>query len=77
MHLIYEAWKDVKIRRDSLHRRRRHEWESPRGPISIDPERATSSRRCSIGASKEVGEQLLNVEIDKIENVKDPVQGRG
>ncbi len=47
-------------------------WESPRGPISIDPETRDIVQTVYIREVKKVDGELVNVEIDKIENVKDP-----
>jgi branched-chain amino acid transport system substrate-binding protein len=51
-------------------------WESPRGPISIDPETRDIVQTVYIRRVEKVGGQLLNVEFDKIESVKDPVKAR-
>jgi len=51
-------------------------WESPRGPITIDPETRDVIQTVHIFQVEKVGDQLLNVEIDKVENVKDPVKER-
>ncbi len=51
-------------------------WESPRGPISIDPETRDIIQTVYIRRVEKVGDQLLNVEFDKVENVKDPVKER-
>jgi branched-chain amino acid transport system substrate-binding protein len=47
-------------------------WESPRGPISIDPETCDIVQTVYIRKVEKVGDQLLNVEIAAIPNVKDP-----
>ena len=47
-------------------------WESPRGPMSIDPETRDVIQTVYIRRVEKVGGQLVNVEFDKIENVKDP-----
>jgi branched-chain amino acid transport system substrate-binding protein len=47
-------------------------WESPRGPISIDPETRDIVQNVYIRKVEKVGGQLINVEIDTIPNVKDP-----
>ena len=49
---------------------------SPRGPIAIDPETRDIVQTVYIRRVEKVGGQLLNVEFDKIENVKDPVKAR-
>ena len=46
-------------------------WESPRGPISIDPETRDIVQNVYIRRVEKVGGELVNVEFDKIENVKD------
>ena len=51
-------------------------WQSPRGPISIDPETRDIIQTVYIRRVEKVGGQLVNVEIDKVENVKDPVKER-
>ena len=49
-------------------------WESPRGPISIDPETRDIIQTIYIRRVQKVGNELVNVEFDKVENVKDPVK---
>ena len=51
-------------------------WESPRGPISIDPQTRDIVQTIYIRRVEKVGGQLRNVEFEKIENVKDPVKAR-
>jgi branched-chain amino acid transport system substrate-binding protein len=79
MHLIYESLKKTggKADGDSLvGAAKGMKWESPRGPISIDPETRDIVQTVYIRRVEKVGGQLVNVEIDKIENVKDPVKER-
>ncbi len=79
MHLIYEALKKTggKADGDSLIAAAKGmKWESPRGPISIDPETRDIVQTVYIRRVEKVGGELQNVEFDKIENVKDPVKGR-
>ena len=79
MHLIYEALKKTggKADGDSLvGAAKGMKWESPRGPIAIDPETRDIIQTVYIRRVEKVGGQLLNVEIDKVENVKDPVKER-
>ena len=79
MHLIYEALKKTggKADGDSLIAAAKGmSWESPRGPISIDPDTRDIIQTVYIRRVEKVGDQLRNVEIDKIENVKDPVKER-
>ncbi|TMI99670.1 MAG: ABC transporter substrate-binding protein [Alphaproteobacteria bacterium] len=49
-------------------------WESPRGPISIDPETRDIIQTVYIRRVEKAGGKLVNVEFDKVENVKDPVK---
>ena len=51
-------------------------WESPRGPMSIDPETRDVVQTVYIRRVEKVGGKLVNVEFDKIENVKDPFKAR-
>jgi branched-chain amino acid transport system substrate-binding protein len=79
MHLIYEALKKTggKTDGDSLiEAAKGMKWESPRGPISIDPETRDIIQTVYIRRVEKVGGQLLNVEFDKVENVKDPFKAR-
>jgi len=75
MHLIYEALKKTggKTDGDSLiEAAKGMAWESPRGPISIDPETRDIIQTVYIRKVEKVGNATENVEIDKIEKVKDP-----
>ncbi len=47
-------------------------WESPRGPISIDPETRDIVQTVYISRVEKVDGRLVNVEIAAIPNVKDP-----
>jgi branched-chain amino acid transport system substrate-binding protein len=79
MHLVYEALKKTggKADGDSLIAAAKGlAWESPRGPISIDPETRDIVQTVYIRRVEKIGGQLLNVEFDKVENVKDPVKAR-
>lgn len=79
MHLIYEAIKKAggKTDGDSLIAAAKGmKWESPRGPISIDPETRDIVQTVYIRRVEKVGGELRNVEFDKVENVKDPVKAR-
>jgi branched-chain amino acid transport system substrate-binding protein len=51
-------------------------WESPRGPISIDPETRDIVENVYIRRVVKVDGHLQNSEFDKVENVKDPVKAR-
>jgi branched-chain amino acid transport system substrate-binding protein len=77
MHLIYEAIKKAggKTDGDSLiNAAKGMKWESPRGPVSIDPETRDIIQTIYIRRVEKVGGNLVNVEFDKVENVKDPVK---
>ena len=47
-------------------------WESPRGPMSIDPETRDVVQTVYIRKVEKVGGKMVNVVIDKVANVKDP-----
>ena len=49
-------------------------WESPRGPISIDPQTRDIIQTVYIDKVEKVGGKLVNVQIAAIPNVKDPVK---
>jgi branched-chain amino acid transport system substrate-binding protein len=49
-------------------------WESPRGPISIDPDTRDIIQNIYIRKVEKVGGELYNVEFATIPNVKDPVK---
>jgi branched-chain amino acid transport system substrate-binding protein len=79
MHLIYEALKKTAGKTDAaslVAAAKGMKWESPRGPISIDPETRDIVQTVYIRRVEKVGGQLTNVEFDKVENVKDPVKAR-
>ena len=79
MHLIYETLKKTGGKTDAetlVAAAKGMRWESPRGPISIDPETRDIVQTVYIRRVEKVGGQLRNVEFDKVENVKDPVKAR-
>jgi branched-chain amino acid transport system substrate-binding protein len=79
MHLIYETLKKTGGNADGdalIGAAKGMSWQSPRGPITIDPETRDIVQTVHIFRVEKVGDQLLNVEIDKVENVKDPVKER-
>jgi branched-chain amino acid transport system substrate-binding protein len=49
-------------------------WESPRGPISIDPDTRDIVQNIYIRKVQKVDGELYNVEFETIPNVKDPVK---
>ena len=75
MHAIYEALKKSGGKTDGealISAAKGMEWESPRGPMSIDPETRDVIQTVYIRRVEKVGGALVNVEFDKVENVKDP-----
>ncbi|HVG50190.1 MAG TPA: ABC transporter substrate-binding protein [Xanthobacteraceae bacterium] len=77
MHLIYEALKKTggKADGDSLVAAAKGmSWVSPRGPMSIDPETRDVVQSVYIRKVEKVNNELVNVEFEKFENVKDPVK---
>lgn len=80
MHAIYEAIKKANGKTDGdslIAAAKGLSWESPRGPMSIDPETRDVVQTIYIRRVQKVGNELVNVPFDKIENVKDPVKARG
>lgn len=47
-------------------------WNSPRGPVSIDPETRDIVQNVYIRKVEKVGDRLQNVEFDKVADFKDP-----
>jgi len=77
MHLIYEALKKTggKADGDSLVAAMKGmKWESPRGPISIDPETRDIIQNIYVRKVEKKSGQLYNVEFTTFEAVKDPVK---
>jgi len=77
MHLIYEAVKKTggKADGDSLIAAAKEmKWESPRGEISIDPDTRDIVQNVYVRRVEKAEGKVQNVEIDKIENVKDPAK---
>jgi branched-chain amino acid transport system substrate-binding protein len=75
MHLIYEALKKTggKADGDSLIAAMKGmKWESPRGPISIDPETRDIIQNIYIRKVEKKNGQLYNVEFQTFNDVKDP-----
>ena len=75
MQVIYEALKKTGGKTDGeslIGAAKGLAWESPRGPMSIDPETRDVVQTVYIRRVEKVGGQIVNVEFDKIESVKDP-----
>jgi branched-chain amino acid transport system substrate-binding protein len=79
MHVIYEALKKTNGNTDAealVNAAKGLKWESPRGPMSIDPETRDVVQNVYIRRVEKVRGELVNVEFDKFENVKDPIKAR-
>jgi branched-chain amino acid transport system substrate-binding protein len=79
MHLIYEALKKTGGKADGeglIGAAKGMAWESPRGPISIDPDTRDIVNTVYIRRVEKVNGEVRNVEIAKFEKVKDPVKAR-
>jgi branched-chain amino acid transport system substrate-binding protein len=77
MHLIYEALKKTGGDANGeklIAAMKGLAWESPRGPISIDPDTRDIVQNIYIRKVEKVGGELYNVEFATIPNVKDPVK---
>jgi len=75
IHLIYGALAKTKGKADGdslIGAAKGMKWESPRGPISIDPDTRDIVQTVYIQKVEKVGGKLVNVVVDKIPNVKDP-----
>jgi branched-chain amino acid transport system substrate-binding protein len=74
MHLIYEALKKTGGKTDGdelIAAMKGMKWESPRGPISIDPETRDIVQNVYIRKVEKVDGELYNVEFQTFEAVKD------
>src|SRR5262245_34288838 len=79
MHLIYEALKKTGGKTDGealIGAAKGMAWDSPRGPISIDPATRDIIQTAYIRRVEKVDGALINVEFDKVERVKDLVKAR-
>src|SRR6267378_4416174 len=79
MHVIYEALKKTGGNTDGealIAAARGMKWDSPRGPMSIDPETRDVVQTIYIRRVQKVGDEYVNVPFDRIENVKDPAGER-
>jgi branched-chain amino acid transport system substrate-binding protein len=74
MHLIYEALKKTGGKTDGdalIEAMKGMKWESPRGPISIDPDTRDIVQNIYIRKVEKVDGELYNVEFQTFEAVKD------
>jgi len=79
MHAIYESLKKTggKTDGDSLIAAAKGlKWESPRGPMMIDPETRDVVQNVYIRKVEKVGGELMNVPFDTVSMVKDPAGER-
>ncbi len=77
MHLISEVLKKTSGKTDGeamIAAAKGMKWESPRGPISIDPETRDIIQNVYIRRTEKVGSEIKNVQIDVVRDVKDPVK---
>jgi branched-chain amino acid transport system substrate-binding protein len=75
MHVIYEALKKTNGDTDGdklIAAAKGLKWESPRGPMMIDPESRDAVENIYIRRVEKVNGQLVNVDIDTIKDVHDP-----
>lgn len=75
MHLIYEALKKTNGSVDGdalINAMKGMAWESPRGPVSIDPETRDIVQNIYIRRVEKVDDQLYNIEFQTIKAMKDP-----
>jgi branched-chain amino acid transport system substrate-binding protein len=79
MHLIYEVLKKTGGKTDGeamIGAAKGMKWDSPRGPMMIDPETRDVVLDVYINRVDKVGGKLGNVVLDTVRNVKDPVKAR-
>jgi branched-chain amino acid transport system substrate-binding protein len=77
MHLIYEAIKKTGGKTDGeslINAAKGMSWESPRGPMTIDPETRDVIQNIYMRRVEKVNGELWNIEFATVENVKDPVK---
>ncbi|MCD6042597.1 MAG: branched-chain amino acid transporter periplasmic protein [Burkholderiales bacterium] len=75
MHAIYETLKKTGGKTDGdtlIAAAKGLKWESPRGPMSIDPETRDVVQTVYIRRVEKVGGELVNVPFDRVLDVKDP-----
>ena len=78
MHLIYEALKKTDGDADGaklVDAAKGMAWDSPRGPISIDPETRDIVQTVWIRQVEDVDGKPQNVIIDSLPDMKDPLHG--
>jgi branched-chain amino acid transport system substrate-binding protein len=79
MHLIYEALKKTAGKTDSealVNAMKGMSWESPRGPISIDPDTREIVQNIYVGKVEKVNGLLYTVQFQTFPAVKDPLKAK-
>jgi len=79
MHAIYETLKKTKGNTDAeamIAAAKGLKWDSPRGPMGIDPETRDVVQDVYIRRVQKVGGELVNVPFDRVPQVKDPAGER-
>ena len=79
MHAVYETLKKTKGNTDGeamIAAAKGLKWQSPRGPMSIDPQTRDVVQDVYIRRVQKVGDEYVNVPFDKISAVKDPAGER-
>jgi branched-chain amino acid transport system substrate-binding protein len=79
MHLIYEALKKTGGKTDGdalVGAMKGMSWESPRGPISIDPDTREIVQNIYMGKVEKVNGQLYTVQFETFPAVKDPLKAK-
>jgi branched-chain amino acid transport system substrate-binding protein len=77
MTLLYKALEKTKGNADGtalVEAMKGMSWNSPRGPISIDPETRDIIQNVYIRKVEKVGGELVNTEFETVNQVKDPVK---
>jgi branched-chain amino acid transport system substrate-binding protein len=75
MHAIYEVTRKLNGKIDgdkAMAALKGMKINSPRGPLTIDPQTRDAVQTVYIRKVEKVNGELYNVEFDKFENVKDP-----
>lgn len=74
MHVIYEGLKATKGQGGEalVNAMKNLKWESPRGPVSLDPETRDIVQNIYLSKVERKDGELYNVEFDVIKDVKDP-----
>jgi len=79
MHLIYEALKKTGGKTDGdalVGAMKGMSWESPRGPISIDPDTREIVQNIYMGKVEKVNGQLYTIPFETFPAVKDPLKAK-